>query len=508
MGVLSSITESVRDRMGAITTGEASALRESLAFTCETLNESLAGLRREDKGWTPLTGETEFGEFTTAQRIENARTCRAFAVQNPLAKNGLGLRAAFVWGTGIGVTAADEGVNEVIQAFLDEPGNRAAFTGHQAHLDLEQAIATDGGVFLALFTNPRTGEVKARTLPFEQVTEIIANPDDSSEPWFYKREWTATTRDVYNGERRTTSHKAYYPALGYRPAIRPRTIDGVEVRWDAPVHHTKDNGNPGWAHGVPDLYPVTSWLRAYTGMLTDWARLTKALSTIAYRISGKNKGDVMAARSAMQTALNAGTPGGAIATTGAEIEAMPKTDAKIDAEAGLPIARMVAAGLGLPITMLIGDPGTTGARAVAETLTQPMVLGFKNRRELWTETKRAVLNYVIDASVEAPLGALTGARRVEGGRIVIETPFERTLIIEWPEIEQVTLTETVDAVTKAREAGLIPGETAARLTLRALRVRDVDEVIDSMRDAEGNFLTSDTGELDAMLTRRLAGETL
>ena len=47
------------------------------------------------------------------------------------------------------------------------------------------------------------------------------------------------------------------------------------------------------------------------------------------------------------------------------------------------IKRMVSAGLGIPITMLLTDPGVTGARATAETLDEPTQLEFGVRRGLW-----------------------------------------------------------------------------------------------------------------------------
>lgn len=504
MGYLANLAESARERLGIYPRSERTQLMDSLGLVRENLAQ--AALRRENNGWAKIGDDSVASEFTAQQRTDNATLAREYAVANPLAKNGLSVRQAFVWGTGVGISAADETVNEVIQEFLDDTGNRSTFAGHQAHLDLEQGLGTDGNVFLACFTDPRTGRVQVRTLPFTQVTDIITNPEDSTEPWFYLREWTE--RRVVTGESATVRLKQYYPALQYQPAMKPRRIDNVEVRWDAPVYHVKDNGNPGWLFGVPDLFPVVSWLRGYTGMLNDWAKLSRALSTIAYKISGKTRNDTMAARAAIQSAYANGQPGGAIATTNAEVEAMPKTGANIEADGGLPLARMVAAGLGLPITLLIGDPGVTGARAVAETLTQPMVLNFKNRRELWTECIRAILNHVIDSSINAPLGTLTGKRVRDGHTIRYDLPdgVERTLIIEWPEIEDTTLTETVDAVVKGLDAGIIPPETGARLVLRGLRVRDVDEVVESMKDDEGNFLTVDDSQTEAMLQKYNAGE--
>jgi hypothetical protein len=54
-----------------------------------------------------------------------------------------------------------------------------------------------------------------------------------------------------------------------------------------------------------------------------------------------------------------------------------KSGAQIDANSSQPFATRAAAALEVPVTMLLGDPGITGARATAETLDQPTELTFK-----------------------------------------------------------------------------------------------------------------------------------
>jgi hypothetical protein len=66
---------------------------------------------------------------------------------------------------------------------------------------------------------------------------------------------------------------------------------------------------------------------------------------------------------------------------------------------------MVASALEVPVTMLLGDPGVTGARATAATLDQPTELAMNLRRALWSEFMTDVLNHVIDWAIRAPKGA-------------------------------------------------------------------------------------------------------
>ncbi|MCT1368410.1 hypothetical protein [uncultured Kocuria sp.] len=488
--------------------------RRGLLNELEYVRESIADLQlaKEDAGWTRLIEQTS-REFTREGVGRNAELCRVLAIANPLIKRGLAVRASFVWGQGLGITAKATGengtqdINTVVQEFLDDPGNRRAFTGHQARLDAETAIGTDGNKLLALFTDARTGRVQVRTIPFDEVTNILTNPQDSTEPWFYYRTWTETS--IQAGRTATVERKAYYPALGYRPVVRNRTIDDVEVMWDTPVYHVKDNGLDGWAWGIGDAYASIPWVRTYGAYLDDWAKLMSALARISFRISGKDRHGVMAARKAMQDAMAAPVAGGAIAAANADIEAVPKSGASIDAESGKPLAVMVAAGLGIPVTLLMGDPGTTGARAVAETLDQPMRLEFESRRELWTEAHRAILNHVIDSAVLAPQGPLKGTVSQDGNRQTVNLAgdTERTLVFEWPRLDELGEKDAIDAITAADSTGKIPPEVIARLLLRALKVRDVDEVIDDMTDDNGNFIPPDASTGDALIQAYHQGAT-
>lgn len=131
---------SVADVTGRIATAEHKA---------EIASESLAALQlaMENNGWARLNEEA-MQEFTRPGLQLAADRCRVMAVGNPLIKRGLAVRASYVHGQGVGITAraqGDEGqqdVNAVVQAFLDDDGNRAALTGHQAKLRLETSLGT------------------------------------------------------------------------------------------------------------------------------------------------------------------------------------------------------------------------------------------------------------------------------------------------------------------------------------------------------------------------------
>jgi len=439
-------------------------------------------------------------EFTREGFQRNADIGRVLAVGNPLVKRALSLRHAYIWGQGIGITARADGtkglqdVNAVVQDYLDDDRNRAAFTGSQASERLEKALGTDGNVFLANFTKPLTGKVQTRTLPFDEIQEIIYNPEDRSDPWFYKRVFTKAVLNPESGKLESSSATIFYPAITYRPQLRARAINGSTIMWDAPVYHVKANPVEGWKYGVGDVYASAPWVRAYKEYLEDWATLMRSLSRIAWQIVADKKSGAQQMRTdaARAQSSNPNNPGGAGATVtmaGGKLEAVPKSGATLDSESGRPLAAMAAAGFGLPVTMLLADPGVTGARATAATLDLPTRLELQSRRELWTECRRAILGYVIDQAVIAPQGPLRGSVKRDDDRLLVELPGEdeRTLDIVWPELDETPIDLLVKAIAEADGTGKIPPLVTAQLLLRALGLRDVDEILESMQDAQGNW---------------------
>lgn len=479
---------------------------ENLADEVDTLQESIASAAT----WATMAGGdwvAQLGQQETLHQrgllTEVTRLCRTSSVMNPLLRRALSLRAAYVWGSGVSITAVAQGgdgqdVNAVVQAFLDTPGN-------QLVEDLiepvnERSLGTDGNVFLAHFTNPTTGAVQVRRLPWDQVTEIVTNPEDSSEPWYYLREWSTVQFDAA-GKATTVIQRAFYPALRYRPLVRPKqiawqTATAYPIYWDAPVLHMAVNRLDGWAFGTGDLLPAVDWARAYSVFLEDWAKLVKSLSTFAWRATTKGSKTTNVARQIAAAAAGATIGGAVVETADQTLEAIPKTGATIDSDSGRPLAAMVAAATDVPVTMLLGDPGVTGARATAETLDRPTELMAQMRRNAWSATFQASIDYVIDQAIKAPSGPLKGTviRDPYTGRetYTLADGTDRTLDIQWPDLSETPVDVLVKAIVAADSTQKLPPLTVVRLLLNALGVDDVDEIIDEVTDDQGQFIDPST----------------
>lgn len=521
MSVISSIQETWNRVTGRAETRLINSQdRETLRHISE-MNESMALLEQQmhEPGWQRLTADAE-QEFTRDGLRQITAVCRIMAIKNPLIKRGLSLRQSYIWGQGVEITARDPKINDVIQRFLDD--NVSTFSGAQARTELDRAVHTDGNLFLSLFTQPLAGRVRVRSIPWDEITKTITNPEDKQEIWYYRREWWSETVDPRSGGIVTSRKSRYYPALGYTPRIRPRTLNypiygdsgDVAVQWDAPVYHLKVNGHLHWEWGVPDVYAAVDWALAYKDFLTDWATLVRSLSRFAWRLTAPGSKQAQArAKLSMAPGIDPVTGefkhsgATALQSPGQTLEAIPKSGATIDSESGRPLAAMVAAALDLPVTMLLGDPGVTGARATAETLDTPTERAMDARREVWGDAINAILQYVIAESVKAPEGILRGKvtrDEYDQEKITLWGKRDVTIDISWPDLDEVDVEKIVKSIVEADGTGHIPPLVIARLLLEALGVSDVDQILEKLTGPDGEFLspTIDVGQAAASAFRQ------
>lgn len=479
----------------------------------EILEEALSELElaAEDRGWRTAQMDLD-REFSREGLTNVIRNCSVMAIASPMIKRGLQLRLGYVWGQGLTVAAragagAAQDVNAVVQAFWDDPSNQVALTSPEAQENLERRLGKQGNIIFTFFPDPLTGRVQLRVTPFEEIGDKLANPEDRDETWFFFRTYTATVIEAgYGGgtRRRTETRRVLHPALGYWPASRPKSIDGLPVLWDQPMLHVTVNRPEGGKWGIPDVYAALPWARAYEGFLTDWARLVKALSKFAWRLSGDKSSKVRAAASKLMSAMPrpgdmnpadpTSGPVGQVAAggPGVGLEAIPKSGATVDSDSGRPLASMVAAALGVSVVDLLADPGVTGARAVAETMDKPVVLEMNGRRRLWGSVLQTILGYVIDQAIRAPRGPLKGTviRDARTGRetVTLTGNVERSVAIDWPDLTELDTVKLVEAIVAADGTGKMPPVETARLLMAALDVKDVDEVLEEMTDEDGNWI--------------------
>lgn len=156
------------------------------------------------------------------------------------------------------------------------------------------------------------------------------------------------------------------------------------------------------------------------------------------------------------------------------------------------MAAMVAAAMDVPVTMLLADPGVTGARATAETLDRPLKLIIQGRQELWASATREIVSYVIQEAVRSPRGPLKGTvlRDPDSDAEVVSLVGDQKIrvSVDWPDLSTDPVDVLVKAIVDAASTDKLPPLLVARLLMLALDVEDIETWMDQLTDAEGQFL--------------------
>lgn len=472
----------------------------SLALRVQTLSEELRGeqetsllyqerlaeleLALEDQGWD-LLGRGGDREFTRDAVRLIARMSRLHYLKNPLIRRAVDVQSFYVWGQGVEMKAGSEGVDEVVRRTFMDRRNRQTLFGHQARTLRESELQVEGNLFVAAFTDGLTGAVQMRCLPAAQIDDVVSDPDDQDDVWYYRRRWS---------DGRGGTKTVLYPALWHRPRPMPATVDGVPVRWDAPVLHVRVGGLLDMRFGVPEVYPALDWARAHKEYLEDWATLVRSLSRFAWQLTTKGR-KAKDARVRLNSTLSTDgqetnpppNVGSAfVAGENVSLEAIPKTGAQTSARDNKELRLQVGAAVGLPDTILSGDPDQ-GNLATAKTLDRPTELKFVARQEMWRSIYEELSVYAVARAIMAPRNQLSGKVSFDD---VVEVELiggdDPTVTVEFPPILERDAKELILALVSAATldgktpAGTIPLEALARKMMQTLDFEGVDELLEQL----------------------------
>lgn len=499
------------------------ALIGQLQATNTELQERLAALEMalEADGWRLLTMQAD-QEFSRDGLRLITELARIMHLKNPLIRRGVQVQRLYVWGQGWNVRAANPEIQGVLDGFLWDVKNQAELTSHQARMQKETEQQTDGNTFFVFFVNGLTGRVRVRTIPFEEIIDIVCDPQDAKSPWYYKRSWTEQTLDAGSGAVETQMKTAYYPDWRYNPLTKPASIGGYPVRWENPVYHVKTGGFSTWKFGCSEIYAAIDWSRAYKEFLEDWASIVRAYRRFAFQLSTPGgKSSIAAAKAKLGTTYGAGGLGaetnpppvvGSTFVAGSDVSLTPvrTSGATVAAEDGRRLLLMVAAAVGLPETFF-GDV-SVGTLATASSLDRPTELAMRDRQTMWMDVYGAIFDYVLLWAVKAPRGPLRTMgtiiserdgdevdERVDWGEV------DAHVDIDFPPIRSEGMDAQITAIVKAatldgkQPAGTLDLMTVARLLLVALGQDDIDSILAKMFDKDGRPLgsTGSPGGTDA-----------
>ncbi len=495
-------------------------IRESVAPPTERtipISEAmnLLELALQNADWRLMTWQGK-QEFTRAGLRQIVELARLMALKNPTVIRGVDLQQLYVWAQGVTVSAENDDIKAVIEAFRADAQNVRTLTGHQARMEKEKDLLTDGNIFLQLFTNTATGRVRVAAIDVNEIDDIVCNPDNDGEAWFYKRVYSVTGLDG------TTQQRVdLYPDCRFAPASRLRYGDVMarcgasRIVWDAPVMWWRVN--PYGKFGVPEIYPALDWAKAHKIFLENLLSVWRALARFAWKLdTGKGgKNAVQAAAEKFGFAgFDQGSPAPTTASTfaksgSADLTPIRTNGVTMAADDGRRIFLMAAMVFGFPETFY-GD-ANVGNHATAKTLDRPTELKILNRRALWAGWYGDLHSYILMQAVKygslkslatierERIGVGASARYVE--RVVWKADVKPSVKTEFPSVVEHSVTERVTAIKDARLDGDgVPLETAVRMLLVELGIDDVNAVLDLWKEERENVADDDLGDLREALT--------
>lgn len=508
MSVGSSIREAVTGRPanpGAPTQEQMQNQLLAANITADSLIESMRRLEdsMEDEGWRRLGWDME-REFTRTGLEEIVKISRALYLSNPLVQRSVDVKTYYTWGQGVTHQAKDQKVQDlVVEPQTDDDANRSELYGHQAQLltDVDQMV--DGSLFVALFTN-FNGDVSPRSIPVEQITEIISKEGDAALTTFYRRIWAEDIFDAATGERRTLQQEALYPDWRYQPDLKPEVIGGVKVIWEAPIIFQKTGGLKHMKFGVPETYSGMEWARAYKGFLEDWHTIVKSLSRFAWtgktkpkkikglktKLEKEGKGPDEDESEESETGRRRKRIGDVfLGKEGDELSPIQKSGATISADDARPSRLMVAAGAGLPDTILSGDVDI-GNFATSKTLDRPTELMMVGRQTMWTDFHQNIWRYAIDCKVRSLDLPGKQVKNPRTGMNMIIPAVDAQVDVTFPPILEHDTKANIEAVVAAAtlmgksDAGTMPPELVSKLMMEALGIDDIEQALKEIPEPE------------------------
>jgi hypothetical protein len=496
---LAELREAVALQEGSWLGGEVSMrVRESDAPGVVQCKERLAELELalEDRGWKRVLAlaDMEFSRWGIQQIILIARL---FRVKNPIVQRGILVHCYYVFARSFEISCEDETTNQVVQAFFQDPRNQQELS-QTALMEKNAAKWTDGNIFWTIFSDQATGETLVRSLDAIEIQEIITNPDDASETWFYQRAWMSQTFNPTTGVTTPVKKEGWYIDVKYDGPVPP-AIKGVEMMKDTGgqyirIKHRKCGAITKWRFGCPRTYAALDWARAYRENLENYASIVKAHRMFAWDVETKGGAPSIAAtkQEFATTLANDGTSVeqnptpvvGSAFIHGPGMKANPVRTAGLtpSPDESRRLAHMAYMVFGLA-EHFFADL-STGNLATATSLDRPTELMFIQEQEEWSEDLKDLARIAVQRSKSAPKGRLREA--ISKGHAKQEVEIN----VNFPAILEGDLPANIGAVVNAMTLAGSPvtgidAKTGTRLLLTLVASladfpMDIEEVIDAM----------------------------
>ena len=353
--------------------------KDAISMVEEAVNDRILDIERSK--WTLIKGiaNEEDGGPTLDALKGVAPALREMASTNPWHIRGVNLRNAYVFGRGVNIVGVDKPRHLTV---LDNPQNKSALFSVDAFAVANKASFCTGNFFVL--------KKKDRfvVVPIEQIANYTTNPDDPSDIWYVKREWTANNKDS----------SIWYPTATHKNS-GAKIASEIDVGGGRMEQESREgefyirraNRQDGWTWGIPDSLGAVVWTEAYSAYLHDNAVLVKALSKIAWKITNATTSGAQS--SAVTVRDSGGSVGGVAAmAAGNQLQGVGGPSAQVNMGNGQPLIAAVAATFGVPVIALLSSPGETGGSyGSAQTLDEPTLKTMTEIQSSWADFYAPIL---------------------------------------------------------------------------------------------------------------------
>ena len=332
-------------------------------------------LAAEDIGWQKIGQVGDLTQISLDEAKTVSKKLHGYMESNPLLSRGREVRASYLFSSKyeIGTVGAESKITSQQQNIIDRIKNQEAVFSMEALERLEAERYSAGQVFVLFDRQSKNFQ----HISFQEIGDIIYNPDDSSEVWYVRREWTAVMVRA-DGSTGPVTKKFYYPASTYDGGADgyASKINNIQVDDTKRMIVDRVNVQAGGNLGIPDSFAAAPWALAYSAYLSDGSKVLAALAEWAWLVKPKKRNPAERAAATVRSERGAG----GTLFTDMDVQAMPTSNA-VDLNTGRPLAAQVASALGISIVLLLADPGQSGAYGTAQTLSDPNRRTMEARRE-------------------------------------------------------------------------------------------------------------------------------
>lgn len=342
----------------------------------------------EDLGWTKLEG-WEAGDtgISLAALERTVEKTQALLGINPTIKKAVNARVGYIWGRGVKINIGNASAKK--RVIDNNPRNQSTFFSEHAYWSLEAALATHGNLWA--MRNKRTNDITL--VPLEHIGGWSEDADDPSRANYWLIDYVRTTTNYNTGQTQEEQVTYWVPAHD-APLSTSRRIGDTPINRNFEMIHLAVNRQAGWVLGTPDLIASMLWAKNHKELFEAGSTFMKAQGKFAAKVVAKTEaGGRAAAASVRDTPRQDPTTGEvyayggtAIATGGLDYQLMGKMTGGVDFASFDPVGALVAAGLGIPLDVLMAKSPSPDI-----SLEQTTVAEMQQRQKLWSWFYTALL---------------------------------------------------------------------------------------------------------------------